>query len=157
MILFSPDFHNVGNRLDMVELDGNHHLSRAYTERDPIRVKRIFEWANRNGKACFLLRFYHGYRPRPSAAVMDWMQSYLYERTNSGSSEDEIWMVNYPKKSLAIRNMASIFGLERIKLARLHVDVKENVTLEMVDLNEALQHHLRTYSNDIFTIYSSVL
>ena len=75
---------------------------------------------------------------------MDWMESFLDKRTNSGSSEDEIWMVNYPQKSLAIRNMASIFGLERIKLARLHVD-GENVTLEMVHLNEALQHHSRTY------------
>lgn len=62
---YRPDFHRNGfDRVEMIEIDGNNHLGKQYTKRDPIRAKRIFEWIRRNGKHAFLLHFYHGRRPK---------------------------------------------------------------------------------------------
>ena len=119
---YSPDFHRHGSRVDMIEMDGNYHLKKKYTKRDPIRVKRIFEFIRRNGKHAFLLRFYHGQRPKPSAVLLDWLKSFFEQRTtgNTTSSQDEIWLINYRLDKDTVKNMLCTFGKHIVKLGKLH-------------------------------------
>ena len=117
---YRPDFHRHGSdRVEMIEIDSNHHLGKQYTKRDPIRDKRIFEFIRRNGKHAFLLHFYHGQRPKPSAPLLDWLKSFFEQRT-TGSNQDEIWLINYPLGGATVKNMLCTFGKRIVKVGKLY-------------------------------------
>jgi len=117
---YKPDFHRNGpNRVEIIEIDSPYHLSNVYTKRDPIRDKRIFEFIRRNGKHAFLLHFYHGQRPKPSAPLLDWLKSFFEQRT-TGSNQDEIWLINYPLGGATVKNMLCTFGKRIVKVGKLY-------------------------------------